>query len=79
MAFFHLGLMYEAGRYVSKDMNTAIEMYKKAAIQGCQPARDVLIQKKVPIIYHDGFNSTSQNIDETDILLTGFDKYRQFG
>lgn len=50
-------------------MNTAIEMYKKAAIQGCQPARDVLIQKKVPIIYHDGFNSTSQNIDGNILLI----------
>lgn len=34
-AEFHLGLMYETGRYVKKDMNFAIERYKKAAVMGC--------------------------------------------
>lgn len=34
-AEFHIGLMYEAGRYVKKDINYAVERYKKAAKMGC--------------------------------------------
>jgi len=37
--------MYETGRYVKKDINFAIERYKKSAIMGCKEARELLSKK----------------------------------
>ena len=39
---YNMGLMYELGRGIGKDVNEAIRWYRKAADQGYQNAKDKL-------------------------------------
>lgn len=55
---------------MSKNLNEAIELYKKAALMGCEAARNLLDKKKIPIIYDDSLNTAMISLDEEASLIS---------
>ena len=55
---------------MNKNINEAIELYKKAAIMGCDAARNLLEKKKVPIIYDDAMNTAMVSLEEDANLIS---------